>query len=145
MILAINTGSDKNSIALFGKNIAEEIIWNSYHASPRLRVASRTQSKELLPKIDQILKRNKVRPSDLLGIAVYQGPGSYTGLRVGISVANSLAWGLDVPVIGIKQSSVTSDQLPALEIAKKAEKIYRKTKNKQFSKLVIPFYDFALK
>lgn len=93
MILTINTGSENNSIALYKPSkIEDEIVWQSY----------KTQSQELLPKIDKLLKSNKVKLSDLKAIAVYQGPGSYTGLRVGFSVANALAWSLDIPVIGIK-------------------------------------------
>lgn len=155
MILGINTGSEKNSIALFWpEKISKQVCWASYHASPRLRVASHAQSRELLPKIDKLLKKNRIKLFDLNVIAVYQGPGSFTGLRVGISVANALAWGLDIPVVGIKNSNkVISNK--AIEIAKKAEKIYQKSKNKsaqggsalcgKFSKIVIPYYGSQLK
>lgn len=134
MILSINTGSEKNSIAIFGGSVAKEVVWESY----------RTQSKELLPKIDKLLKSCKINPKDLEAIAVYQGPGSFTGLRVGISVANTLAWGLDVPVIGIKKSNKVIS-IRAIDIAQKAEKIYQKSKNKKFSKIVTPYYDSPLK
>ena len=37
---------------------------------------------------------------DLTGIVAYQGPGSFTGLRIGLSVANALAYGLSIPIVG---------------------------------------------
>jgi len=135
MILSINTGSEQNSIALLGKDIAEEIFWKSY----------RTQSKELLPKIDRLLKLNKIKLTNLEAIAAFQGPGSYTGLRVGISVANALGWGLDIPVMGIKNGQGEYNNLSALEIAKKAEKIIKVKKLYKFSKIVIPYYGSQLK
>lgn len=160
MILGINTASEEVSIALFEpKKIEKEISWRFYA----------TQSRELLPKIDQLLKKNRVKLSDLEAIAVYQGPGSYTGLRVGISIANTMAWALDIPLVGIKnqKSKITprlrsrqenkkrnSINYPgALEIAKRADKIFKnkklkrfdKTQRRKFSKIVIPYYGSQLK
>ena len=160
MILAINTGSDKNSIALYSTSVGDEVIWKSY----------KTQSQELLPKINKLLQFNKVKLLDLKAVAVYQGPGSYTGLRVGISVANALAWSLNIPVIGIKKcytdtlsncqkknsgvnksNNVTIQQCnlsttpetgnsPALEIAQRAQKIFIKKNCSKFTVLVSPYY-----
>ncbi|OGD86758.1 tRNA (adenosine(37)-N6)-threonylcarbamoyltransferase complex dimerization subunit type 1 TsaB [Candidatus Curtissbacteria bacterium RBG_16_39_7] len=55
-------------------------------------------SQVLLPMIIKILKKNKLDPKDLTGIEVNCGPGSYTGLRVGISVASALGYFLKIPV-----------------------------------------------
>ncbi|MDO8657336.1 MAG: L-threonylcarbamoyladenylate synthase [Candidatus Levybacteria bacterium] len=52
----------------------------------------------VLPMIDEILKKNKLKLSDLTGIKVNTGPGSFTGLRVGVSVANALSFALGIPV-----------------------------------------------
>lgn len=161
MILAINTASENVSIALFQPKkiqprrldsvLGKEISWKSY----------KTQSKELLPKIDKFLNKNKIKLQDLQAIVVFQGPGSYTGLRVGISVANSLAWSLDISVIGIIQNAKIKMQSQnakskifqkkminyprALEIAKKSEKILRTLKKKEFSKIVVPYYSSSIK
>ncbi len=51
--------------------------------------------------IDQILKKNGLTPTDLSAIAVSKGPGSYTGLRIGVSTAKGLAYGLDIPLIAV--------------------------------------------
>ncbi len=93
MYLLIDTSSEKNWVAIHnGTKIIQEISWNAY----------KNQSRDLLPKIDLLLKKNKLTPQNLKGIGVFRGPGSYTGLRVGISVANTLAWSLNIPVFPLK-------------------------------------------
>lgn len=52
----------------------------------------------VLPMIDRILKQYKISLKDLTGIEVNIGPGSFTGLRVGVSVANALGFVLKIPV-----------------------------------------------
>lgn len=59
-------------------------------------------SQILLPLIDQLLRKNNLDYKDLTKIEVETGPGSFTGLRVGISVANALAFALSIPVNGKK-------------------------------------------
>lgn len=56
------------------------------------------KSQNLLPLIEKILTKNRLTLKDLTGIKVNTGPGSFTGLRVGISVANALAFSLKIPV-----------------------------------------------
>lgn len=60
------------------------------------------KSQQVLDLINQILKKNKKGLKDLTEIEVETGPGSFTGLRVGVSVANTLAWVLKIPVNGKK-------------------------------------------
>jgi tRNA threonylcarbamoyl adenosine modification protein YeaZ len=57
-------------------------------------------SQVLLPMIVKILKKNKLSFNDLTGIEVNPGPGSFTGTRVGVSVANALGYALNLPVNG---------------------------------------------
>jgi len=52
--------------------------------------------------IDEALKENKIRAHDLEAVAVGKGPGSYTGLRIGVSVAKGIAYAASVPLIGIE-------------------------------------------
>jgi L-threonylcarbamoyladenylate synthase len=61
---------------------------------------NKPNSQVLLPLIEDILKKNKIKFLDLCAIYVNQGPGSFTGLRVGIAVANSLSFYLKLPVNG---------------------------------------------
>ena len=55
-------------------------------------------SQVLLPLIIKLLKKHKLDFKDLKGIEVETGPGSFTGIRVGVSVANALAFSLVIPV-----------------------------------------------
>lgn len=63
------------------------------------------QSEDLLPAIDKLLQSAAVTVHDLRAIAVHVGPGSYTGVRIGITVANTLAWLLDIPIIGFDKGA----------------------------------------
>lgn len=89
-ILAIDTTEANTGIGLLGNNLTKIKTW----------VSQRNQSQELLPKIDRLLQANQVKPGQLKWVAVNLGPGSFTGLRVGISVANAFGYGLNIPVIG---------------------------------------------
>jgi len=60
------------------------------------------KSQKLLELIDQALKKQKKRLKNITEIEVNLGPGSFTGLRVGISVANALGWALKIPINGKK-------------------------------------------
>ncbi|NCA86004.1 MAG: tRNA (adenosine(37)-N6)-threonylcarbamoyltransferase complex dimerization subunit type 1 TsaB [Clostridia bacterium] len=51
--------------------------------------------------IDEVLKANNLKPADLSAVAVSMGPGSYTGLRIGVSAAKGLCYALDLPLIAI--------------------------------------------
>jgi len=61
----------------------------------------RSHAKSLSPFIDKLLKSQKVKVSELDAISVSLGPGSYTGLRIGVSTVKGLAYGAGLPVIGI--------------------------------------------
>jgi len=60
------------------------------------------KSQQVLGLINQILKKNKKTLKDLTEIEVETGPGSFTGLRVGLAVANALGWALKIPINGEK-------------------------------------------
>lgn len=91
MILFINTQDMKKaevSLKKDGKILDSLTDYNEYG------------SQILLPLIEKILKQNSLDYRDLKGIEVTTGPGSFTGLRVGVSVANSLGYSLGIPVNG---------------------------------------------
>ena len=62
--------------------------------------AKEGSSQKLLPFIEEVLKKKGKKIEDVSEIEVATGPGSFTGLRVGVSVANTLGWSLSVPVNG---------------------------------------------
>jgi len=57
-------------------------------------------SQKLLVFIEEVLKKEGQNMKDISEIEVNTGPGSFTGLRVGVSVANAIGWALDIPVNG---------------------------------------------
>ena len=58
--------------------------------------AERNHSIGLLPHIQDLLARLQLKPKDLQSVAVGQGPGSYTGVRIAVSVAKTFAWSLSL-------------------------------------------------
>lgn len=62
--------------------------------------AGRQLSVQLPSAIDEILKSANIDYTDLSGIIVYEGPGSFTGLRIGITIVNTIAHELKIPIVG---------------------------------------------
>jgi len=62
--------------------------------------AGRDLSLTILSKITGLLEKNSLDFKDLDGVVGFKGPGSFTGLRIGLTVANTLAYGLKIPVVG---------------------------------------------
>jgi len=62
--------------------------------------AKKEKNQRLLPFIDEVLKKENLIFKDLTEIKVATGPGSFTGLRVGVSVAQTIGWVLAIPVNG---------------------------------------------
>jgi len=100
MILAIETSTPKASLALLDRESGEE-IWQSTFESDRLHNA------KIFHPITEALD---ICQRKLHRIVVGLGPGSYSGVRVGISVANGLGLALDVPVTGMASIAVLSDE-----------------------------------
>ncbi len=90
-ILAIDTSTDQAGVAVYGDGIAISLSWQ----------AGRTQTVSVLDQIDRCLTLAGSQPDGIGVIAVANGPGMFTSLRVGVSLAKGLASGLDLPVIGV--------------------------------------------
>ena len=60
-----------------------------------------THSRTLLPMAEDLLKNAELRMSDIDLFAVAHGPGSFTGIRIGVSTVKGLAWALDKPCVGV--------------------------------------------
>jgi tRNA threonylcarbamoyladenosine biosynthesis protein TsaB len=92
MLLAIDTATRAASIALYDETgVLAELTWRSRE----------NHTVELMAQIVRLLDLAHAPKSDLRAIGVASGPGSFTGLRVGMSVAKGLAYGCAIPIFGV--------------------------------------------
>ncbi len=90
--LCIRTDKPEAELYVFrGSEQCAELRWEAH------RILAET----IHTKIDEVLKEADVHAHDVEKIVVFSGPGSFTGLRIGLSVANTLGYALSVPVIGV--------------------------------------------
>ncbi|MBI2327740.1 hypothetical protein HYU92_05485 [Candidatus Curtissbacteria bacterium] len=85
------------------EKVIVEIVDPQSGKSDKLVQEQHLGSQVLLPMIVKILKKNKLDFSDLTAIEVNPGPGSFTGTRVGVAIANALSYALNLFVNGKKQ------------------------------------------
>lgn len=103
LILNLETATKNCSVALAkdGKTIAcKEIAAQNFSHAEKLHVF-----------IAEILSENNIQFSDLNAIAVSQGPGSYTGLRIGVSSAKGLCYALNIPLIALDTLQLLAKQI----------------------------------
>ena len=92
MTLAIDTSTRQTAVALHADGVVlGELAW----------VSEQNHTRELLPAIDTLLRHVHVTLDDVRGLAVAQGPGGFTALRVGLSVAKGLAFARGLPLVGV--------------------------------------------
>ena len=105
MQLAIDTSTDTASIALVqDSEVIAELTWRS----------GQNHSVELLPNLTYLLNQAKLNLQSASGIIVAKGPGSFNGLRVGVSTAKGLAFSLGIPIVGV--STLEVEAYPHAEI-----------------------------
>ena len=74
-----------------------------------------TEAKSLLVAADALLKNAGLQPSDLEGVVVGVGPGSFTSIRIGVAVARGLALGLGIPVAGASTLAAFAGGRPVID------------------------------
>lgn len=90
MILTIRTDKPEAEIGLFvNQDKVGYVIWTAH----------RLLAETIHRQIEDLLRNNSKEWQDISAIACYKGPGSFTGLRIGLTVANSLAYSLEVPIV----------------------------------------------
>ncbi|MBW1667468.1 MAG: tRNA (adenosine(37)-N6)-threonylcarbamoyltransferase complex dimerization subunit type 1 TsaB [Deltaproteobacteria bacterium] len=104
MILAINTSTTQFSIAILeddGAILAEEIIFSgskSFYS--------------FMPALKELFSYSRVETAQLNAVAVSIGPGSFTGLRVGLSAAKGMCRALGIPIVGVSSLEAMAVQVP---------------------------------
>jgi tRNA threonylcarbamoyladenosine biosynthesis protein TsaB len=91
LILTIRTDKPEAEIGLYQNGT--QLAYDTWQADRQL-------SETLHQRLRALLEAHSYTFADINGIAVFKGPGSFTGLRIGISVANALADGLQIPIVG---------------------------------------------
>ena len=92
LILCIETGTDICSVG---------IVSNGELISLRESDSGRDHAKKVAVFVDELLSENNIDPQQIDAVAVGEGPGSYTGLRIGVSFAKGLCYGLSKPLIAV--------------------------------------------
>ncbi|MGY3723964.1 tRNA threonylcarbamoyladenosine biosynthesis protein TsaB [Granulicatella balaenopterae] len=117
MLLAIDTSNKTLAVALVDQStiVGETIIENTLQ-----------HSTQLMPTIEELLKASQTNIKAIDKIVVAQGPGSYTGLRIGITVAKTLAVALKKPLVAVSSLAVIAGNCPKEEVG---------------DRLIIPFFD----
>ena len=93
LILALDTATRTPTLALVGADgdVIDERQWQSEHR----------HGEQLLQRLDDLLSAAGARPTELTGVIVGVGPGSFTGLRIGLATAKTIAYSLEIPIVGV--------------------------------------------
>lgn len=100
-VAAIDTSSDRAGVALFDGNDAAVLAWNAH----------RNHTVDTLAQLDHLLRLSGIALHQLDGIAVATGPGSFSALRVGLSIAKALVFSLGVPLAGVPTTDAIAAHL----------------------------------
>lgn len=103
MLLCIETSGKNCSVALFeGLQLVSirEVYTEQFSHSENLHVF-----------IEQVLKESNLQPKAIKAIAISAGPGSYTGLRIGVATAKGLCYGWDIPLIALPTLRILAEQV----------------------------------
>ena len=105
MILSIDTSTPTCFIGVYDGSQWHQHEWD----------AGRTLAKNLLTYVQEAVVAHDAHLSDISGIIAYQGPGSFTGLRIGLTVVNTLASAQHIPIVGVNGEAWQQQGLDRLE------------------------------
>ncbi len=111
-VLALDTATRRPTLCVIGPgdDVAGERQWESHHR----------HGEQLLEELDQLLAMAGARSRDISGVIAGIGPGSFTGLRIGLATAKTIAYSVSVPIVGVSTTQ-------ALALAANAEQGGRAT------------------
>ena len=134
MYLIISTPENKQFAVGLGKEKVQDFVVVDQEYK---------QSELLLKTISELLDKNGNNLKDIKGVIVVQGPGCFSALRIGITTANSLAYSLGKPVVGVKLKKSWErykEETKLEKILVEGSKILKGRKTFQMKQLVKPFY-----
>ncbi|WP_016839626.1 tRNA (adenosine(37)-N6)-threonylcarbamoyltransferase complex dimerization subunit type 1 TsaB [Ureibacillus thermosphaericus] len=100
--LGIETSNAPLSVAIVRDGeVLSEIVQNT----------KSTHSVTCMPTIEEVFRKTNLKPVDIDAVAVSEGPGSYTGLRIGVTIAKTLSWTLKKPLVGISSLKVLASNV----------------------------------
>jgi tRNA threonylcarbamoyladenosine biosynthesis protein TsaB len=102
LILAFETSAKAGSVALMDEN---KLLGESYNNT------GLTHSQTLLTMAEDLLKSCGYTPKDVTAVAVAAGPGSFTGVRIGVAAAKGFAWGGELPCYGVSTLEAMAKQM----------------------------------
>lgn len=117
MIVLINSSSPECKITFIDGDSRQDNIWQS----------DRALAKGLLSYLSKLLIKNDKTWKDISAIGVFEGPGSFTGLRIGLTVMNTIADAEAIPIVGCRGDKWQDEVLAKLKAGKN-------------EKIVLPFY-----
>jgi tRNA threonylcarbamoyladenosine biosynthesis protein TsaB len=100
-ILAIDTSGEQTGAAIIAEKNSSYITVGEITINARLGQNSYTHSEILMPAVEQLFELTRLTPADIDFVAYVNGPGSFTGLRIGVSSALGIARGLKIPAIAV--------------------------------------------
>jgi len=118
MIILLDSSTVVCKITLVDGDWHQDYSWES----------DRTLAKWLLGYLDKILKQHDKTWTDISAIGVFKGPGSFTGIRIGLTVMNTIADSQKIPIVGARGNDWQKEVLKKIKAGKN-------------EKIVLPFYD----
>ena len=105
MILLLDTSTPTCRLSFVEGDWRHDVLWE----------AGRGLAKGLLGFLDQELLAKQKTWGDVSGLVLYKGPGSFTGLRIGITVGNSIAYANNIPIVGTTGEQWQTDGIARLD------------------------------
>ena len=103
-VLCVDTSTEACSVAVLCSTDKEQVIRDHFMLAPR------EHTQKILPTVEEVLQQSGLALSEIDVVAYGRGPGSFTGVRIGISIAQGLAYGIDKPMVGVSTLQAMAQQ-----------------------------------
>ncbi len=103
-VLCVDTSTEACSVAVLCLTDKEQVISDQFMLAPR------EHTTKILPTVEKVLQQSGLTLPEIDVVAYGRGPGSFTGVRIGISIAQGLAYGIEKPMVGISTLHAMAQQ-----------------------------------